>query len=135
MTPWQWLFHYYEICKFNNLKFDLDKTFIDDIVDKIEVLWVMANPDLGKELLDIKNKAKMNVEDKHDQEVKEETKPGQISLDFTPEGFHDTWRKIIQKVPTEYLSETEEMARKRKFILPTFSREDLEASSGITVTE
>lgn len=111
----------------------MDKSFIDDITDKLEVLWVMTNPELGKELLDIKNKATINVEDQKDKET-EKLPEGAINLDFSDGGFHETWKQIMQAVPNAYHSAGSDPDQKRKFVLPTFSRSELDQLSGIVIT-
>lgn len=97
MTNIQWLFHYYEVTE--NKKQDYETILA--LLDTIEMVGVLANPKIGKQILEEKKlkKAKQNI---------------------NADNFEDIFKKIKEIMPKQITIKGD--TKKNNFILPKYSR-------------
>lgn len=112
LTPLQWLFHYYEINLYRNKELEFVNNIVDIVLDRIETLWYVVNPSVGKELI-------------------ERLKEGTIKTDkdidgISPETFAEQWAEILNNIPAALEIPVEVDRRNKKaYQFPTFSKDQL----------
>lgn len=117
LTPSQWLFHYREVLKLRARELDYQDGLFQTLSDRLELLWLVVNPEMGKKLIDLKNQSKMNTDPEKE---------------VTAANFSTAWADIIKTIPEEI--SVNEVTQHRKPVLPTFSRERLrQRTMGITI--
>lgn len=122
LSPLQWLVHYHEINKFKKAEINKDRAVLDLLLDRIEMLWFTTNPKIGKQLLEMKERSKINKETKVDE--------------VTPDNFKDKWQDIKKLFPKTL--DTKELfpEHDKRFVTPKFKRSELKRSDlGIHIEE
>ncbi len=112
LTPLQWLFHYYEVTSHKEEEVKFINNIVDVVLDRLETLWYVVNPRIGKELI-------------------ERLKEGTIKTDkyidgISPATFADQWKEILNNIPaTLEIPVNADRRNKKAHQFPTFSKEQL----------
>ncbi len=98
----------------------LNDQMLSLILNRLEILWFVVNPKIGKELLELKDRDRINnIANKNNEN------------ELNAENFAEKWKEIKAGLPSEF--RLSELFPKKKFILPTFNRKDLKKQFGISV--
>lgn len=112
MTPLQWLFHYTEVTKYRNRELEFLNNLTDMILDRLETLWFVVDPKIGKQLIELLKKGTI--------------KQGEKAGDISPENFEEKWKEILANIPsTLNIPDSVDRRGKGAYKYPTFSKEKL----------
>ncbi len=110
LTPLQWLFHYYEIISNRNKEREFTNSLVDVLLDRIETLWYVTNPKVGKELIERLKEGTINT--------------GRVIDGISPETFPEQWEEILKTMP-ETIQIADSKRKSKAYQFGTFSKEQL----------
>lgn len=120
LTPLQWMFHYKEIQKYRKVDIDRQTDILEVILDRLELLVVAVNPELGGKLLKLKEDSTITTKG---------TENNIIPADLTGDNFMEAFNKLQDIIPMSLEVDPNTFAKKSN--LTKISREELLKRIGI----